>query len=1161
MSCYNRTCIAPSLSGFSNTLTGLNLTHAQRYQVRVRAVAINQEVTDVTTTGFLTDLTPPTAGSVYDGISSYAYATASNISDAPTGNSTASYFAGSSSCLVCRPEQSFQAQNTSLSVSWTLFADQESGLSQYCWTVGSYPGGSDVASALCYDTTVATATRNISLQQGHTYYSTVTAFNGANLTSANTSTGVLVDITPPVMQNVRDGLDDDLDFTSLTDVLFNNYYCVDPESGLSAYEVTTVSNAAYLAITDSKQADAAGLQFTSAGLSTLWAQWGLSLTKDVKYYAGVRCTNQAGLGSRVLWSNGITVGQSQVVASANTTNRMMLDMQSRAELDDNGQLLPNSTAKKPSNPSGTYGTVAMPPGAVDSSQSFVAGGTNIAKEDPRLNQSFPTNNLVFGNYSFQMKAVDDSNTIIEGFHFKAPIYITLYYNVQGLANAYSGGGGQLNHSAAQSGDDSVGGDTVPALMLWSVTDNKWEDAADTCTPPNVTIDRVAFSYTVALCHLTEFAMAIQIAPVSRFQPLLSAAAQAMIDAAQWALPTNFFTNRTSVDWTSLVIKDGVVNAPVFLLPSSVNGTSGLSIGLDGSQSYDPDGNITGYAWTYTYSSLLNASSSPATNDGRFNSTSIRAPTFHATKFGLYSVTLTVQDANHAATAINRTLLFDHAPVVVLESSDVLVDNTDATADNVTVTLNASASFDWDEPQGDHLSYQWSLYSAASQVTLTYDGANSSTVNISGFPYGAQYQFKVTVTDAFGVASTGVASVQFRRGFGEVPKGAVLYDESARLASILVPVLVGLPLLCLVMALLGRRWWLARKRRSGLQGVDVYMPSLAAQSSKDKQAQRAKRDSAFSIKKEGTLAAPMAAAAGPSVDSGGGATAGREEEEDKSQEAEQNQAGDTSPLPGAMQREEAGKEDATAGSEEEKGSEDHEQDQRAADLPQQSAEAQVTPSEQQDVLDTAVQSGASSGGPGEDTGDTTLEEHKEQEQDRHELDDHPQQQHRMQQPEDEAQPQQLDGVEVKADTPGAGEECTQQQSREATATTTSAAQQQSAPDAEQAQHAVVTTPASTEEQQPQADVPTLIEAEEKQQQQAGEGVADDDEGGQRRLEGGLNEAERVALREYATRGKQEVEEEKTREEEEQERSGTPVQAEAEGEAEERAEGVQEEGEGQ
>ena len=144
-------------------------------------------------------------------------------------------------CVVCRPELSYSHVKTSIAASWVGFGDPDSGVTGYWLSVGSACGLQDVL-PLTWVGLNTSVVQSATLLHNHTYYQTITALNGANLTNANCSDGVTIDVTPPIVQFVNDGITDDLQYSTLSDVLFNNYLCADPESGVGEYELAQTLN-------------------------------------------------------------------------------------------------------------------------------------------------------------------------------------------------------------------------------------------------------------------------------------------------------------------------------------------------------------------------------------------------------------------------------------------------------------------------------------------------------------------------------------------------------------------------------------------------------------------------------------------------------------------------------------------------------------------------------------------------------------------------------------------------------------------------------------------------------------------------------------------------------------------------------------------------------
>ncbi|XP_060084880.1 uncharacterized protein LOC132564227 [Ylistrum balloti] len=93
-----------------------------------------------------------------------------------------------------------------------VFSDLESGIQRYMWAVGSEPGYDDILSYTDVgDVVCAVQDGNIVLDihEGHAYYITIKAYNGAGLYSLASSWAVTVDLTPPVIGHVYDGKPED----------------------------------------------------------------------------------------------------------------------------------------------------------------------------------------------------------------------------------------------------------------------------------------------------------------------------------------------------------------------------------------------------------------------------------------------------------------------------------------------------------------------------------------------------------------------------------------------------------------------------------------------------------------------------------------------------------------------------------------------------------------------------------------------------------------------------------------------------------------------------------------------------------------------------------------------------------------------------------------
>ncbi|MBW1876825.1 MAG: hypothetical protein JRJ84_00540 [Deltaproteobacteria bacterium] len=138
------------------------------------------------------------------------------------------------------------------------------------------------------------------------------------------------------------------------------------------------------------------------------------------------------------------------------------------------------------------------------------------------------------------------------------------------------------------------------------------------------------------------------------------------------------------------------------------GTVGDVIQLDGSASFDPDGDEVGFLWEMM--------AKPASSNSTLINFRRADPEFYADRGGTYTVQLIVDDGLLTAT--------DEVDVVIEAPNDVPV--ADAGPDQAvsmgdTVQLNGDLSYD---PDGGTLSYQWTLTSQPTSATASLTAANS-----------------------------------------------------------------------------------------------------------------------------------------------------------------------------------------------------------------------------------------------------------------------------------------------------------------------------------------------------------------------------------------------------------------------------------------------------
>jgi hypothetical protein len=121
----------------------------------------------------------------------------------------------------------------------------------------------------------------------------------------------------------------------------------------------------------------------------------------------------------------------------------------------------------------------------------------------------------------------------------------------------------------------------------------------------------------------------------------------------------------------------VNNPPVAVVTSSVSGTVGSTVTLDGSKSYDPEGSTITYSWTQTGGTAVTLSSRTAAR-----------PTFVPAAAGTYTFTLRVSDGTNTSITASVTVTVQKKPVT---ASISLVSPSNGTTVSTAPTLKWSGT--------------------------------------------------------------------------------------------------------------------------------------------------------------------------------------------------------------------------------------------------------------------------------------------------------------------------------------------------------------------------------------------------------------------------------------------------------------------------------------
>jgi hypothetical protein len=206
---------------------------------------------------------------------------------------------------------------------------------------------------------------------------------------------------------------------------------------------------------------------------------------------------------------------------------------------------------------------------------------------------------------------------------------------------------------------------------------------------------------------------------------------------------SFVADRPGDYLVTLVVNDGQVDSgPATATLSSLNGAPvanagpgqlvtavGSTVTLDGSASFDPDGDALTYTWT-----LANQ---PAGSAAVLSSPAAINPTFVADIHGDYTLSLDVRDPFGASSTGTVLVSFNNiAPV-----ADAGPDQSVSTGSSV--TLSGSGS----DANGDAVSYSWSLLSTPSGSSAALAGGNSASPTFVAGVAGT-YIAQLIVNDGF-----------------------------------------------------------------------------------------------------------------------------------------------------------------------------------------------------------------------------------------------------------------------------------------------------------------------------------------------------------------------------------------------------------------------------
>ncbi|MBI3610267.1 MAG: Ig-like domain-containing protein, partial [Nitrospirae bacterium] len=241
---------------------------------------------------------------------------------------------------------------------------------------------------------------------------------------------------------------------------------------------------------------------------------------------------------------------------------------------------------------------------------------------------------------------------------------------------------------------------------------------------------------------------------------------------------HFTADHEGIYRLGLIVNDGLADSPpdeVIITayhpntPPTANAgpdqnvLTGTTVQLNGTGSIDPEGDVLTYHWTITQS--------PAGSTAQLTDTVSPAPSFVADLDGEYHVQLVVNDGQ-ADSAPDEAIIIATTPNRA-PTADAGPDQT--VSKGTPVHLNGNASFD---PDGDPLTYQWSLVSKPAGSSSALDDPTLATPS---FPAdkGGEYVFHLTVSDG---ELTGAADAVVVVSVNHLPIANAGSDQTVRVGT-------------------------------------------------------------------------------------------------------------------------------------------------------------------------------------------------------------------------------------------------------------------------------------------------------------------------------------------------------------------------------------------
>ncbi|KAK3083351.1 hypothetical protein FSP39_020593 [Pinctada imbricata] len=245
-------------------LTKFNLAFGVIYYTTVSACNTADLCSSTTSDGVMIDVSPPSPGRVFDGMST--------------------------------DDIEYQGSGSYIGARWYGFSDSQSGIERYVWKVGTTEGGEDIVEQTDLHLDTYVLSTNVTLPAGVRLFTTIGCYNMAGMYTQSISNGFVVDETPP---DISQGPLFSTDFGVYQNPSMQFYHR--DRTTLKVYwtasdDVSHIERQ-YISISSHIGGEFSRSPVKINGIMRYYIFSGLDLHDGVAYYVSLICCNGAGLCS------------------------------------------------------------------------------------------------------------------------------------------------------------------------------------------------------------------------------------------------------------------------------------------------------------------------------------------------------------------------------------------------------------------------------------------------------------------------------------------------------------------------------------------------------------------------------------------------------------------------------------------------------------------------------------------------------------------------------------------------------------------------------------------------------------------------------------------------------------------------------------------------